>query len=158
MIGPRRRDDDDEGRPTPTPAELAGAAGAPSDRAITARGPTVDIETAIARGDFAHAVALADTVLGFDPDNEDVARLRDAAEGRLRAQYRRTLGEPCRVPRLLVGPGEIRDLALDAKAAFVMSLVDGRTTTEEIVDLVPFSELETLGILCALLEGRILIV
>ena len=158
MIGPKKRIDDEDARPTPTPEELGAGAGAASDRAITARGPTVDIETAFARGDFAKAHALAETVLGFDPENDDVVRLRDRAGDRLRALYRQTLGEPTRAPRLLVTPAEIVKLALDAKSGFVMSHVDGHTTMEEIVDLMPFSELETLAILAALLEGRILIV
>jgi hypothetical protein len=157
MIGPKRIDAGGD-RATPTPYQLSAVGGAPSDRAITARGPTVEIETSLARGDFVHALELAETLLGYDPENGDALRYAATARRELVALHLAKLGDRARVPRLLVAAGEIPTLSLDATAAFLMSRVDGRTTIDELVDLMPLSEHETLGLLVALLEGRILIV
>ena len=52
-----------------------------------------------------------------------------------------------RVPRLLASRGTIAKAPLDARAAFVLSLIDGRNGTTDIVDMAGMPEEEVHGIL-----------
>jgi hypothetical protein len=57
-----------------------------------------------------------------------------------------------KIPVLLVSPGELAKLPLDHRAGFVLSLLDGQTTVEGIVDASGMPTEEVLGIVAHLLE------
>lgn len=60
------------------------------------------------------------------------------------------------VPWVIVPFTRLRELALDHRAGFVLSLVDGRTSVEAIVDMAGMKEQEALAILERLLEDGVL--
>jgi hypothetical protein len=60
------------------------------------------------------------------------------------------------VPVVAVARAQLRWLAIDHTAGFILSHVDGVSSVEEIVDISGMKELEALGILAELLEQRII--
>jgi hypothetical protein len=73
-------------------------------------------------------------------------------------------GDPCSeirailplasVPSLIVTHAELKALPLDSRAAFVLSLVDGRCDVETILDMTGMRSEEAFGILVKLVELR----
>ena len=61
-----------------------------------------------------------------------------------------------RVPFMLVPPGRVVGLDLDHREGFVVSLVDGRSSLESMIDLSGMSMVETLRIVCRLIEARVI--
>ncbi len=55
------------------------------------------------------------------------------------------------VPVFATTPAHVRDLALDARAAYVLSLVDGECSVETILDVCDMERDEAVGILRDLL-------
>lgn len=128
----------------------------PTDRAITVRGPLVQVEAAFRRRDFADAVEMADEVLRQDPMNEAVRTIGASARLRLRHSYLARLGSVARVPHLRVGRTEVATLDITPNAAFLVALVDGVTTVGEMIDMAPLPEHETLALLLGLIDGGVL--
>lgn len=58
------------------------------------------------------------------------------------------------VPWVIVPFTRLRELALDHRAGFVLSFVDGRTTVETIVDVSGMPAREVVDILVRLVEAR----
>lgn len=52
-----------------------------------------------------------------------------------------------RIPRMLVGPGEISKLPIDPRTAFLLGHIDGLSTVEEIIDMCAMPEAETLELI-----------
>ena len=71
---------------------------------------------------------------------------------RLSTMYRAKLGDLHAVPAVRVPPGEVIWLDLDHRSGFVLAQVDGASSYEEIVELAGMEPLETMRILCDLLE------
>lgn len=128
-----------------------------SERAITAQGPFFLIEAAIAAGDYAPALRLAEEVLSYAPENLEALRLAALARTRI-AEVSRPPSPDGAVPHLLVRRDEIARLAIDSKAAFVLSHIDGHTTIGDLVDIMPLPGDETRAIVEALLESGVLII
>jgi hypothetical protein len=143
-----RRERTTQRPPTERPENGEGTA---SDRAITTRGWGVEIEAAFERGDFDEALRLAETILELDPENPDAAQLATSARLRLRHRFIADHGATTRTPRLLASPEQVARLDIDAPTGFVLSLV-GRLTVDEISDVVPKPEHETLSILRLLID------
>ena len=70
--------------------------------------------------------------------------------------YAARLGALDRVVSVAVPADQIRWLSLDHRAGFLLSLVDGISTLEEILDISGMSRLEALRIMYALLEQRVI--
>jgi hypothetical protein len=70
--------------------------------------------------------------------------------------YAARLGALDRVVSVAVPADQIRWLSLDHRAGFLLSLVDGISTLEEILDISGMTRLEALRIMYALLEQRVI--
>lgn len=143
--------------------EIPAAHSAPATTAPAApepkapRGPSaVEMEDQFAIGDFAGAIAIAEALLARDPEHVDALECLERSRGALRASLATKLGPLDRVPVVAVARDQLRWLAIDHKAGFILSHVDGVSSVEEIVDISGMKELEALGILAELLEQRII--
>jgi hypothetical protein len=56
------------------------------------------------------------------------------------------------IPRLAVTAEGLRRLTLDARAAYLLSLVDGRCSVETVLDVCDMAREEAMGILASLLQ------
>jgi hypothetical protein len=63
-----------------------------------------------------------------------------------------------RVLRVAISKARIAELALDHRAGFVLSLVDGRASIEEVLDMCPMPEPEALALLHELLQRGVVAV
>jgi hypothetical protein len=68
----------------------------------------------------------------------------------IRAVYLARLGGPGVVPHPLTSPEGALHLPLDHWAGFVLSLVDGATSINDLLDAAALPEVETLRLLCEL--------
>ncbi len=107
-------------------------------------------------GDFTGALNIADAMLAADPGDTDALGVADVSRARLRAIYASRLGSLLQVPVLVVPHTELRWLALDNRSAFVLSLIDGISTLEDILDVSAMAPLEALRILYNLTTQRVI--
>lgn len=121
----------------PRPARLAPLAG-----------PIADIAEAVGLGEVVRARAMLDELdRGTDAAADEAA---DSLQRALRAKVRASL-LPGRYPvRAAVGPGG--RLRCEPVAEMLLAVLDGRTTVEALVRMVPLAPERTLGVLADLVE------
>ncbi len=107
-------------------------------------------------GDFTGALSLAETLLEIDRRDQEAIQIAETSRVKLHAIYIGRLGSLEQVPVMMIPHGELRWLALDHRAGFVLSLVDGTSTIEEIVDVSTMPRLEVLRTLYNLLTQNVL--
>jgi hypothetical protein len=106
-----------------------------------------------ALGDFTGALRSAELVLGQQPDDVEAAQVAKTSRDRLVQFHLARLGGLAAVLDFKVAGAEVRWLGLDHRAGFLLSLVDGTTTVEEIVDMSGMAKHEALRLLAELLDG-----
>ncbi len=107
-------------------------------------------------GDLSGALSLSESLLEIDPGDADARDIANTCRSRLRAIYVGRLGSLDQVPVLLVSPSELRWLALDHRAGFVLSLIDGVSTVEEIIDVSTMPQMEVLRTLYNLITQNVI--
>jgi hypothetical protein len=122
----------------------------PEDPAI------IDMKDRYATGDFSGALVVADGILSEQPENEEALRCRDRCNEVLSQMYLARLGSLRQIVRVAVDREQIRWLSLDHRAGFLLSLVDGTSSIEELLDVSSMPRLEALRILYGLLDQRVI--
>jgi hypothetical protein len=119
--------------------------------------PAFDLATEIserfALDDFTGALRAAELLLGRVPDHAEAARYADLCRARLDQIYQARLGTLTAAPKVIVPESEVRWLGLDHRAGFLLSLIDGRVTIVELVDVSGMGRLEVLKTLVDLLDA-----
>jgi hypothetical protein len=116
----------------------------------------LDMRYRHAMGDFSGALEVAEAILRGTPDNDEAARYAASCRETLTKMYSGKLGPLNQVPRVGVQTDQIRWLSLDHRAGFLLSLIDGRSSIEEILDICGMPRLDGLTILCSLLEQDVI--
>jgi hypothetical protein len=70
--------------------------------------------------------------------------------------YTARLGSVSLVPKIVLPPERIKWLTLDHRTGFLLSCIDGRSSVEEILDVSGMPALDSLRILCDLLQQQII--
>ncbi|MCH2110891.1 MAG: hypothetical protein MK135_16355 [Polyangiaceae bacterium] len=109
-----------------------------------------------AMGDFSGALSLAQEVLKKDPEHAEAKELATRCEDVSHDMYLSRLGSLSLVPRVVMTPDQIRWLSLDHRAGFLLSLIDGFSSVEEVLDVCGMSQTEALKIFCQLLEDSVI--
>lgn len=94
--------------------------------------------------DFSGALGLAQRLVEIDPHDGEALRVAEQCRKRLRAIYIGRLGDLDHVPVLTMARSELRWLALDHRAGFVLSLIDGGSSIEDIIDVSTMPSFEVL--------------
>jgi hypothetical protein len=110
----------------------------------------------VALGDYTGALEIAEALLARNPAHEGAQLCAENCRGILRQMYAARIGPLDRVPNVLVPREQLRWLSIDHKAGFVLSLVDGVSSVEMIIDVSGMPELDTLRILAELTQQRII--
>ena len=107
-------------------------------------------------GDYTGALEIAEDILKDTPDNVGAKAVAETCRTVLRQMYAARIGPLDRVPVVMVPRDQLRWLSIDHKAGFVLSLVDGVSSLEMIIDVSGMPELDTLRILSELAQQRII--
>jgi hypothetical protein len=70
--------------------------------------------------------------------------------------YSARIGQLSQVASVAVPPDQIRWLSLDHRAGFLLSLVDGHSTLDEVLDISGMPRLDAVRILFSLIEERVI--
>jgi hypothetical protein len=107
-------------------------------------------------GDFSGSLNAAETVLASLPDHVEAQRFAENCRVTLTDMLTARVGRLDRCPSVVVPPDQIRWLSLDHHAGFLLSLIDGNSTLEEVLDMSGMARLDALRIVCDLLEQKVL--
>jgi hypothetical protein len=121
-----------------------------------ARPPAVEMNARIELGDYSGALEIAEEILEKDPTNLSARACAETCRSVLRQMYAARIGPLDGVPVVMVPRDQLRWLSIDHKAGFVLSLVDGVSNLEMIIDVSGMPELDTLRILSELAQQRII--
>jgi len=109
-----------------------------------------------AAGDFTGALVLAESLLETDPEHEEANRYADSCREVLTQMYAARLGSLDQAVSVAIPADQIRWLSLDHRSGFLLSLVDGSSTIDEILDISGMTRLDALRIMYTLLEQGII--
>ena len=91
-----------------------------------------------------------------DPENAEALLFAEHCRDVLKQMYLSRLGGIKRVPHIMMSREQQRWLALDHRAGFVLSLVDGTSSIDEILDISGMPELDALRILVELQQQNVI--
>jgi hypothetical protein len=107
-------------------------------------------------GDFSGALVLAEGILEHDPESVDALLYAEHCRDVLKQMYISRLGGVGRVPQVAVSHEQLPWLSLDHRAGFLLSLVDGRSSFEEVLDMSGMPPIEALRLLLELLQQNVI--
>ncbi len=114
-----------------------------------------DAQQLLRGNDFEGALDLYQMAASLAPDKIELEGYVDLLRSRLVKHYRERVGDASRIPKLLVPLDQITGFNLSADAGFVLSLVDGRTSFEELLSVTSMGPFEALRIFARLLDAGI---
>jgi hypothetical protein len=120
--------------------------------------PALEAEMAdcLALGDYSGALTHADRILAEVPRHERALDVSNTCRDVLRKMYESRIGARSRVPVVVLSQDELRWLTIDHKAGFILSLVDGNSTVETLLDASGMTEIDALRLLSELVQQRII--
>jgi tetratricopeptide (TPR) repeat protein len=107
-------------------------------------------------GHLEAALELFETVTRRESDRLDVQGYVDMVRSKLLTGYRERVGGMDAVPAVDMGGGDLMKYNLPATAGFLLSLVDGQTTVNDLVSLSGLDPFDALRTLTGLLDAGIL--
>jgi hypothetical protein len=125
---------------------------APAD----SRGTSQRMKERFAMGDFSGALALAEGVLREKPRDNEAQSLAMRCREVLVDMYSSRISGLHRVPRIVMGPDQIRWLSLDHRAGFLLSMIDGTSPVDDLLDVSGMQRVDALKILCDLLDQKVI--
>jgi hypothetical protein len=114
-----------------------------------------DAQELLRAENYEGALELYQTAAALEPDRIELEGYVDLLRSRLVKLYRERIGDGAQVPRLRMPEGQITRFNLPADAGFVLSLIDGRTSFDELLSVSGMGPFEALRIFASLLEARI---
>ena len=115
-----------------------------------------DMQDRYAVGDFTGALVVAESLLDADPENEDAKRYAQSCREVLTQMYAARIGPMDQIATVAVPPDQITWLSLDHRAGFLLSLVDGVSSIEEILDISGMTRLDALRIMYTLVQQNVI--
>jgi hypothetical protein len=106
--------------------------------------------------DFSGVLELTDKVLLQDGTHQEALFIREQASHQLERMFASKVGELSRIPRVCMSQDEFIWLNLDHRAGFVLSLVDGRTSFEDVITVSGLAPLDAFRILAQLLQEKVI--
>jgi hypothetical protein len=144
--------------PTSIEAAVLGAIGASPAPEITERtieDPVAEMRERFSLGDYTGALEMAELILAEEPGNLEAAECGENCRSVLENMYAARLGPLDRVPMVVVPRTQMRWLSMDHRAGFILSLIDGSSSVEMILDVCGMPKLDALRILHELVQQKI---
>lgn len=140
----------------PPSTKEAPAVGAKPAKAPDAVPTVQEMEDRVSLGDYTGALDIAERLLTDDPNHAAANAVADNCRGVLKKMYVARIGPMERVPIVMVPRDQLRWLSIDHRAGFVLSLIDGVSSLEMLLDVSGMPELDALRILSDLAQQRII--
>jgi hypothetical protein len=121
----------------------------------TARAGAKELEQCYALGDYNRALKIAEEILARSPDDLSARRYAQNCRDALTQMFAARIGPLDQVMSVVVSPEEVQWLSLDHRAGFLLSLVDGQSTVDEILDISGMTRLDALKIIHDLAEQQV---
>jgi hypothetical protein len=115
-----------------------------------------DVRDRYAMGDYSGALVVAEGILADDPNHVQAQRYAENCRQVLEQMYCAKLGSLHQRPEVSVSGDQLRWLSLDHRAGFLLSLIDGSSSVEELLDISGMPRFEALRTLCDLLEQNVI--
>jgi len=115
-----------------------------------------DMKDRYAMGDFSGALLIAEGVLETSPDDPEAPRYAQSCRDVLTQMYSARLGSLDQRVTVAVPSDQIRWLTLDHRAGFLLSLVDGGSTVDQLLDISGMPRLDAMRIMYQLLDQRVI--
>ncbi len=146
--------------PTPTSIEAAvlgvvNSSPAPEITERTIEDPIAEMRERFSLGDYTGALEMAELILAGDPAALEAAECAENCRSVLEKMYAARLGPLSRTPAVAVPRAQLRWLSLDHRAGFVLSLIDGLSTVDMILDLSGMPRVDALRILLELVQQKV---
>jgi hypothetical protein len=146
-------------RPGPVPDDpvltLVGFEEVPDSSPEIEIDPQAEMKERFALGDYSGALVVAESLLEENPTHVEAREYAESCRSVLQQMYMARIGSLARVPVVEVARDQLRWLSIDHRAGFVLSLVDGISSLEMILDVSGMPSLDALRILFELVEQRI---
>ena len=130
--------------------------GASESPKVADTGPIGEMKDRYAMGDFSGALVIAEGILESNPEDLEAPRYAQSCRDVLTQMYSARLGSLDQVVAIAVPSDQIRWLTLDHRAGFLLSLVDGGSTVDQILDISGMTRLDALRIMYQLLDQRVI--
>ncbi len=114
-----------------------------------------EAQNLLGNDDLEGALSVFRAAANRDPDRFEVESYIDMVRGRLVQRYRDRVGDTGAAPRMVIDPSEITAFDLPADVGFMLSLVDGKTSIDELIALSGMDAFEALRILNELVAAGI---
>jgi hypothetical protein len=128
---------------------------APAAQPEKARVGPEQMQECYAVGDFSRALSIAEEILARSPDDITARRCAQNCRDVLTQMFAARIGPLDQVISVVISPEEVQWLALDHRAGFLLSLVDGQSTVDEILDISGMTRLDALKIIFDLTERQV---
>jgi hypothetical protein len=109
-----------------------------------------------AMGDCSGALELADKILGQRPSDSDAQSVAKKAREVLIDMYASRISGMSRVPAVVMNSEQLRWLSLDHRAGFLLSMVDGISSVDDLLDVSGMPRLDAMRIICELLDAKVI--
>jgi hypothetical protein len=138
-------------------AVLGAVAGSPAPEITerTIEDPMAEMRERYSLGDYSGALEVADLLLAEDPADAEVIDCAEKCRTVLEGMYAARLGSLEQVPAVIVQRAQLRWLSIDHRAGFVLSLIDGSSNLEMILDVSGMPRIDAMRILVELIAQRI---
>jgi hypothetical protein len=139
-------------------AAVLGALGTQPPPEITERtieDPAAEMRERFSLGDYTGALEMAELILAEEPGNVEAAECGENCRTVLEGMFAARLGPLNRVPLVVVPRTQMRWLSIDHRAGFILSLVDGASSVDQILDVCGMPKLDALRILYELVQQKI---
>lgn len=140
-----------DGSLAPPPSE-------PGEDPLSSESLLRDARELVRRDDLESALDHLTLVAQLDPGRGEVQGYIDMVRSRLLRRYRAKLGERRWVPRVVAKPEAIKRYNLSADAGFLLSLLDGATSVEQLLSLSGMDAFQALRILSRLVDAGIAVI
>lgn len=108
-----------------------------------------------ATGDFSGALVLAEAMLEATPEHVEALRYANKCRDVLMQMYAARLGPLDQLVSMSIPSEQIRWLSLDHRSGFLLSLIDGTSSIEELLDISGMQRLDALRIMYSLFQERV---
>ena len=127
----------------------------PSPPSSAPRAGPREMQECYAVGDFSRALSIAEEILARSPDDGVARKCAQNCREVLTQMFAARIGPLDQVISVAISPEEVQWLALDHRAGFLLSLVDGQSTVDEILDISGMTRLDALKIIFDLTERHV---